>query len=205
MSNSKACNKCKQIQDLSQFHRDRKKSDGLTIDCKTCRNQRSKEYRQANPEKLKARNDRYKRLYPERVRAHQNSWRERNREHYNKLSRERARGKPRKEYVRNPEKAKQYRDNYKKNNPGYDRKHNQLRKMRLRSITSYEITSREIEALLRKPCAYCGHIGEITLDHVIPISRGGNHGIGNLLPACRICNSSKRERFITEWKKAKSA
>jgi len=48
-------------------------------------------------------------------------------------------------------------------------------------------------------CAYCGAAEELTQDHVIPISRGGRHAIGNLLPACRSCNSSKRTRLLVEW------
>lgn len=52
----------------------------------------------------------------------------------------------------------------------------------------------------RHCCAYCGAMRSLTMDHVIPISRGGRHSIGNLVPACGPCNSSKSGRFITEWK-----
>lgn len=48
-------------------------------------------------------------------------------------------------------------------------------------------------------CAYCGEHRTLTQDHVIPIVRGGRHAIGNLLPACRSCNSSKRTRLLIEW------
>lgn len=41
-------------------------------------------------------------------------------------------------------------------------------------------------------CFYCQSIDyELTLDHKIPISRGGDHSIGNAIPACRSCNASK--------------
>lgn len=49
-------------------------------------------------------------------------------------------------------------------------------------------------------CAYCGRSGRMTMDHVVPLSRGGRHSIGNLLPACRTCNSSKRQRLLVEWR-----
>ena len=50
-------------------------------------------------------------------------------------------------------------------------------------------------------CAYCGATAT-TMDHVVPVSHGGGSGRGNLLPACRSCNSRKRtkplERFLDE-------
>jgi hypothetical protein len=52
----------------------------------------------------------------------------------------------------------------------------------------------------RYRCAYCGSRGDLQMDHVIPLSRGGRHAIGNILPACRSCNGSKNARFYVEWK-----
>lgn len=52
-------------------------------------------------------------------------------------------------------------------------------------------------------CAYCGCSEPLTKDHVIPIARGGRHSIGNLLPACRRCNASKRNSLLVEWRARK--
>ena len=49
-------------------------------------------------------------------------------------------------------------------------------------------------------CAYCGSLSKLTADHVVPIARGGQHAIGNILPACGSCNSSKGSRFLVEWR-----
>jgi len=48
-------------------------------------------------------------------------------------------------------------------------------------------------------CAYCGKITKLTIDHVVPISRGGEHDIGNVLPACKSCNSKKNTKLLSEW------
>lgn len=48
-------------------------------------------------------------------------------------------------------------------------------------------------------CAYCGRqTAEIQQDHVVPVSRGGNHTRGNIVPACKPCNARKRDRTPQE-------
>jgi 5-methylcytosine-specific restriction endonuclease McrA len=55
-------------------------------------------------------------------------------------------------------------------------------------------------------CAYCGKdgardmYGHLTMDHVIPLSRGGQHSINNILPACAYCNDSKGSKTSAEFK-----
>lgn len=44
-------------------------------------------------------------------------------------------------------------------------------------------------------CHYCGKKfppAELTLDHVIPVARGGKSTRGNCVPCCKACNSSKK-------------
>lgn len=44
-------------------------------------------------------------------------------------------------------------------------------------------------------CHYCGRpVGadNLTLDHVIPVGRGGRSTKGNCVPCCKECNNSKR-------------
>jgi hypothetical protein len=48
-------------------------------------------------------------------------------------------------------------------------------------------------------CAYCGSGESLTIDHFIAIVNGGPDTLGNLLPACRSCNSSKQNKEPKEW------
>jgi 5-methylcytosine-specific restriction endonuclease McrA len=48
-------------------------------------------------------------------------------------------------------------------------------------------------------CAYCGEDGNMQIEHVEPISKGGAHDIGNIVPACFRCNASKRNHKMVEW------
>jgi len=46
-------------------------------------------------------------------------------------------------------------------------------------------------------CAYCGRRAD-TIDHVVPRSRGGRHTWDNCVAACRVCNSRKADRLLSE-------
>ena len=46
----------------------------------------------------------------------------------------------------------------------------------------------------RHTCQYCGSTKNLTLDHVIPKSRGGQHSWDNLATACNACNARKGDR-----------
>jgi len=51
-------------------------------------------------------------------------------------------------------------------------------------------------------CGYCnGKIppGELTMDHIVPISRGGKTTKGNVIPACKECNNKKKQLLPVEW------
>lgn len=54
-------------------------------------------------------------------------------------------------------------------------------------------------------CAYCGRVlgtglpfSRPTLDHVVPVVRGGTDALANLVLACRPCNLAKADTFPKE-------
>jgi 5-methylcytosine-specific restriction endonuclease McrA len=62
-----------------------------------------------------------------------------------------------------------------------------------------KLTRREILIRDRHTCQYCGHRGnDLTIDHVIPRSRGGLHTWDNVVAACRPCNHRKGGKSIVE-------
>ena len=51
-------------------------------------------------------------------------------------------------------------------------------------------------------CHYCGKQvppKELTLDHIVPLVRGGHSTKGNCVPACKECNSKKQHMLPIEW------
>lgn len=61
-----------------------------------------------------------------------------------------------------------------------------------------------IMELLDSPCLYCGSTEEITIEHKVPLIRGGTNELGNLAPACRPCNTKKGTQTDSEYEYASS-
>lgn len=56
--------------------------------------------------------------------------------------------------------------------------------------------------LERGICYYCGRkvsSGELTMDHRVPLSRGGFSTKENIVPACKECNTKKKYLSPWEW------
>lgn len=51
-------------------------------------------------------------------------------------------------------------------------------------------------------CYYCGRAvprDELTMDHIVPVARGGKSTKGNVVPACKECNNKKKQLLPMEW------
>ena len=51
-------------------------------------------------------------------------------------------------------------------------------------------------------CYHCGGNFSpkgLTMDHLVPIIRGGKSSKGNVVPACKECNSKKKHSLPMEW------
>ena len=84
------------------------------------------------------------------------------------------------------------------------------RKARIRKLPNTLKVSEWLEAkkIFNNSCAYCGmtkeehkieHNQRLHQDHFIPLSKGGGYTKDNIIPACRSCNSSKRDTYFKEW------
>ena len=100
----------------------------------------------------------------------------------------------------NPERNKEYNRQYARDNKEIWMAKNRRRTAKQRENSTYYISKKQLKKLYRGPCVYCGATGKMTLDHVVPINRGGAHSIGNLVPACGPCNFSKGQKLLIEWK-----
>lgn len=139
----------------------------------------------------------------ERAKATQAAKRARNREQYrlnskawNLANPERAAASRRRWYAANRDYVLEYRRRYRHANRQAIRMLNAGRRARKRNAPG-TFTAREWQALkatYRHRCAYCHRRRRLTIDHVVPLSRGGWHTASNIVPACQSCNSSKGDR-----------
>ena len=58
-------------------------------------------------------------------------------------------------------------------------------------------------------CHYCGQKfspAQLTMDHIVPLARGGISRLGNVVPACKACNRDKQldtpvDQIFKQWAK----
>lgn len=104
-------------------------------------------------------------------------------------------------YAVNTDKVKANVSAYRKANP--EKKRHLENKRRAKKASNGG--SHTLEELIEKfermgnVCFYCGEGRPLTIDHDIPLSRGGTDDISNILPSCRSCNSRKNKKTAVEF------
>ncbi len=66
-----------------------------------------------------------------------------------------------------------------------------------RQASAHKKTRKHRNAILERDgyrCCICGSTEDLTLDHIVPVSRSGSNGPDNLQTLCRSCNSRKGAR-----------
>lgn len=56
--------------------------------------------------------------------------------------------------------------------------------------------------LAKGVCSYCQRSfapKELTMDHIVPVSRGGKTTKGNVAACCKECNNAKKQMLPIEW------
>jgi 5-methylcytosine-specific restriction endonuclease McrA len=79
---------------------------------------------------------------------------------------------------------------------------NSEKKARNRGNHTVRITKKEMQARyveFDNRCAFCGSADRLTIEHVVPRSKGGPHALGNILPACDRCNKNKTNHEVESW------
>jgi 5-methylcytosine-specific restriction endonuclease McrA len=138
---------------------------------KTCRECRARVggWKKAHPEAARVDYERHQGVYKERAAA----W------YHANLERARSNAKKWREESLTPEMAKSYQQTWLAK-PGNKEK-------RAAWVAILEF--------FNHTCAYCLRADVLmTMDHVVPISKGGEHTAENIVPACRPCNSEKNNR-----------
>jgi 5-methylcytosine-specific restriction endonuclease McrA len=186
----KCCSACFGLLPLGQFWRNSGCADGHETICKECRKVQLRAYRAQNHVRVKhAQHAReFRQRHPERVRLSLQKWLDA----HPQYERDRARRR----YAADPERSHDATYRWMARNPGKMQAYYAARTAVLRAAG--DVDREYVARLLSGQCAYCP--AEATsVDHVIPVSRGGTNQNENLVGACRRCNASKSDRTPDEW------
>jgi 5-methylcytosine-specific restriction endonuclease McrA len=173
---------------------------------------RSRAYQIANAEKIRLRKQAKRLANLEEARARDAAWRaahpdivRANNLKYRTLNRDKARAAARAWNEANSELVLQRAREWNAANPDrvtdIQRKARHKRRAMLLGNNSPGVTREEWAAIVDAydgRCAYCPCPG-VTVDHVIPIVRGGLDAPDNVVPACLSCNTSKKAKPLDEW------
>jgi len=191
---SKRCTRCGEEKPLEAFARDGRATDGTRSACRVCCGTYNRQWNRENRKRCNAATVAWRARNPEKVAAHKRAWRLANPEKVRKHKRS--------EYDRHMEAIIYRVSEWRKLNPEKRRAQSQLRRARLARAAGVDYTTPEkLSARIAyygSRCYYCG--GEAgTLDHRIPLARGGSHFPANFVPACVSCNASKNDRTEREY------
>ncbi len=199
---AKRCTRCFQWKESSEFYRDKSKLDGLKSHCKQCHEAYKRGYRASPAAKRLEERRTFWRRWLARIRVRPrpdhaallHAWRERN------LARRKAHimAHLRQWHARHRSESRRWQ----RENPEVIRAGRQSTRARQIGASINDLSSVEWQWLLERyhfQCAYCGSRGEgLTPDHVIPLARGGQNTLSNIVPACGRCNLKKGARTPEE-------
>jgi len=189
--NLKKCNTCGKELPVTRefFYQNKKSKDGFIGQCKMCAAEYYKKYSEMHKEEKKEKDKKY---------------REKNRE----LLAERTRRYYAQNTKRILERRKQlgfdmtaYQRKWRLNNPEKKRATDQRRRARKKQLPA-TLTIEQwkiIKEYFNNQCAYCGQSEDLQQDHFIPLSKGGEYTLNNIVPACRRCNEIKNNSIFFKW------
>ena len=177
---SKRCTQCGKIKPVSGFSPDSRYRLGYKSGCRGCDRAQAKDWKARNKDHIREYNKRYRAEHPEKTQRLWAEWYKENREEHLKKRR-------------------------KQSQTTYGRLYNCLRQaLRREAYNNGDVSPEQILDMMERQtrCAYCQCLfmeeNPPTIDHIVPLSRGGTHTIDNVVLACKSCNSRKSNRLLTE-------
>ena len=182
---TRTCPECGIRKTLEEFHKDRNAPSGYRARCAKCHTEYSKKWYEKNQPAQKDKATQRRIKFSDRIRKQDS-------ERY-------ERTKPRRLELAS--------------------KHSQIRRAR-KANAEFDsgISKKSLRKLLGENCHYCGiqmdfsgttkalgyKDAHATIEHVIPLSKGGTHTWGNVVLACRKCNITKHNKTKLEWEEFKN-
>lgn len=173
----KYCSVCGSIypNTLEYFTSDKQRKDGLSYYCKKCLNT-----------------------------ANRKNYNSENKKYYYLKNREDILSKRKAYYINNKDEIFLRDKKYKQSDRGKamiktTRQKRRTLSKKMLSFLTIEQWNKKLDDF-NNSCAYCGKANcNLSIDHFIPLSKGGELSISNTVPCCSNCNSSKNNSDFFEW------
>ena len=194
----KRCTKCGEIKlaTTEYFHKNKGGKFGLESQCKVCKQEYHKQWRQDNKERKQKYDKQWYQDNKECRQEYLKQWRQDNKERKQKYNKQ--------WYQDNKEHIQEY---YKTPQGQVVAFNGRCRRRAKEQNQGSGITKEqwlECMQFFGWKCAYSGKPlkeGDRSLDHITPLNLGGENEIWNVVPMYRNYNSSKNDKEILEWYK----
>lgn len=191
----KQCKKCQRMlpASLDYYGAEKRTKIGLQSWCRECLNANRRQHRKANPDSEREYQKRRRQEKPEQERERLKKWRAANPE---KRKEQYRRNHERHRAERNADAKRRVKVLYQKH-PERWLIASHARRARIAGSSGTFTTAEweDLKAAHGHKCLSCG-IAEpeiqLTVDHVVPLSKGGPNTIENIQPLCLSCNSTKK-------------
>lgn len=197
----KYCGGCEGFRDLSAFTSNKTARDGLAYRCRDCH---AKAHQTTKATHNALMRDWYRRNRDKHLAAGR-AWAKQNRERVREIWRRHDRSGRKKRYPDAVRAAvKRWNERHPERRAAIWRASRIRRDYQKQASVVTPAEWRQIREVFGERCAYCLRRGvRLTQDHVVPLSRGGEHVAHNIVPACQPCNSRKNNRPIWAMLKAR--
>jgi 5-methylcytosine-specific restriction endonuclease McrA len=217
----KTCTQCGELKLLTEYYKRAASVDGLKPTCKSCsftwaktyyevnsdlKKEYDKKYYEENKESIAAAAKKYYEKNKEALIAYKKDYHQKNKEAYNERSRMR--------YQENKEALKPYKSEYAKNNRAMYNEAKRRRRARMLGNGVEVYTELQVLETYGTDCHICNRPVDMSaprrsgdpgwetglhIDHVIPISRGGQDSLANVRPSHGVCNLKKHANLGREF------
>ena len=194
----KKCSKCGKYKPLRDFNKRKRGKYGVRSECRICQNEGSIEYRQNNSEAISQRNKKYRENNKEKIATYHKERYQNNKKQISDYHK--------KYYQINREEILEKHKVYNNTTKGQIAILNGRARRRAKECGEGVTKEQWLEMMnfFEWKCAYSGkylgkEISARSIDHIIPLNKGGEHEVWNTVPMYRPYNCSKQDKDLIEW------
>jgi len=152
-----------------------------------------KQWREDNKDMISAKAKQYREINKKSIREQKKQFSKENKDKIAQYKKE--------YYKENRTKVIESASQYAKQNPDKIRIVQERRRSKKKQLLSTLTVEQwnDIKIEFNNRCAYCGEKVHLQQEHFIPLSKGGEYTVNNIIPACKRCNPSKNNGDFFEW------